>query len=56
MIDIIHEYMYDRLNDSTCSIDGRDNKHVQGRKQKRNGQKIPNMTNIKEDRSINEKK
>ena len=33
--DIIHEYMYDRLNESNNSNDRRDMKHVQGRPQKR---------------------
>ena len=33
--DLIHEYMYDRLNDSNNSNDGRDIKHVQERPQKR---------------------
>ena len=33
--DLIHEYMYDRLNDSNNSNDGRNVKHVQERPQKR---------------------
>ena len=33
--DLIHELMYDRLNDSNNSNDGRDIKHVQERPQKR---------------------
>ena len=33
--DLIHEYMYDRLNDSNNLNDGRDVKHVQERPQKR---------------------
>ena len=33
--DLIHEHMYDRLNDSNNSNDGRDIKHVQERPQKR---------------------
>ena len=33
--DLIHEYMYDRLNDSINSNDGRDIKYVQERPQKR---------------------
>ena len=33
--DLIHEYMFDRLNDSNNSNDGRDIKHVQERPQKR---------------------
>ena len=33
--DIIHEYMYDRLNDSNNSNDGKNIKHVQERPQKR---------------------
>ena len=33
--DLIHGYMYDRLNDSNNSNDGRDIKHVQERPQKR---------------------
>ena len=33
--DLIHEYMYDRLNDSNNSIDGRNIKHVQERPRKR---------------------
>ena len=33
--DLIHEYIYDRLTDSTNSNDGRDVKHVQERPQKR---------------------
>ena len=33
--DLIHEYMYDRLNDSKNSNDGRNVKHVQERPQKR---------------------
>ena len=32
--DLIHEYMYDRLNDSNNSNDGRNVKHVQERPQK----------------------
>ena len=36
--DLIHEYMYDRLNDSNHSNDGRDVKHVQERPQKRKWQ------------------
>ena len=36
--DLIHEYMYDRLNDSNNSNDGRDVKHVQERPQKRKWQ------------------
>ena len=36
--DLIHEYMYDRLNDSNNSNDGRDVKHVQERPQKRKTQ------------------
>ena len=34
-VDLIHEYMYDRLNDSTNSYDELDVKHVQERPQKR---------------------
>ena len=33
--DLIHEYMYDRLNDSNNSNDGRNIKHVQERPRKR---------------------
>ena len=33
--DIIHEYMYDRRNDSNNSNDGRNLKRVQGRLQKK---------------------
>ena len=33
--DLLHEYMYDRLNDSNNSNDGRNVKHVQERPQKR---------------------
>ena len=33
--DLIPEFMYDRLNDSNNSNDGRNVKHVQGRPQKK---------------------
>ena len=36
IIDLINEYMYDWLNDSNNSNDGRNVKHVQERPQKRN--------------------
>ena len=39
--DLIHEYMYDRLNDSNNSNDGRDIKHVQERPQKRKWSERP---------------
>ena len=43
--DLIHEYMYDRLNDSNNSNDGRNIKHVQERsKKKENGQRGPVTT------------
>ena len=48
--------MHDSRNDSINSNDGRDIKHVQGSPQKKNGQKSLVMTNIKENRSTNEKK
>ena len=35
IFDLIHEYMYDRLNDSNNSNDGRNVKHVQERPQRR---------------------
>ena len=39
--DLIHQYKYDRLNDSNNSNDGRDVKHVQERPQKRKWQEKP---------------
>ena len=52
--DLIHEYMYDQLNDSNNSNDGRDVKHVQERPQK-NGKKNPVTRKTKEDRSTTKK-
>ena len=53
--DIIHEYLYDRLNNSNNSNNGRDIKYVHGRTQKRKSSEKPGYNKNKEDRSIKER-
>ena len=48
--DLIHEYMYDWVNDSNNSNDGRNVKHVQDRPLK-NGQKSLDTREAKNERS-----
>ena len=50
--DLIHEYMYDRLNDSNNSNDGRNIKHVQERPEKRKWSEKTSYDKNKNDRSI----
>ena len=51
---LLHQYIYDRVNDSNNSNDGRDIKHLQGRLQK-SGRKRPFTTGTKEGRNTTEK-
>ena len=53
--DLIHEYLYDRLNDSNNSNDGSDIKTYKIGHRKENGQKNPFTKEIKEDRATTKK-
>ena len=53
--DLIHEYIYDRLNNSNNSNDGRNVKHVQERPQKRKWTEKSSYERNKKDRNIKSK-